>query len=135
MCLQGRLQRWVRDTAGVVRDRRGGDNGDHLEQQVLAKASRQKALDVLFVEASALFDQSPRQCRESAELLVRRRAASTHRLDIQGIETRLQSESAVERDRPGAGVGHSVGEQNCLDLRFGKVPTVNLIEDADKALG
>jgi len=31
-------------------------------------------------------------------------------------------------------VGHSVGEQNRLNLRFGKVAAVNLVDDSDKAL-
>jgi hypothetical protein len=41
----------------------------------------------------------------------------------------------MERDRPeGAGIGHSVGVQNRLNLRLGKAPAVNLVEYADKAL-
>ena len=103
-------------------------------QQILAKAGREEALDLLIIEPTALFDQCTRQCGESAKLLVRRRAASTYRIDIRGIETCLQSESGVERDRPGAGVGHGIGKEHRLNLRFRKAAAVNLVEYADKAL-
>ena len=42
MILQRRLQRRVRDIAGIVRDSRGGDGGDHLEQEILAKRAARK---------------------------------------------------------------------------------------------
>jgi hypothetical protein len=95
---KGTLQRRVRDTAGIVRDGRGRDDGDRLEQQILAKPGRQEPLDVLLIEPPALFDERPRQSGECAKLAVRRRAASAHRLDIRRIDTSLQAERGMERD-------------------------------------
>jgi hypothetical protein len=99
-----------------------------------AQADRKETLNVRIVKPSALFDQRPRHCRESAKLGIRRGPAGAHRGDIRGINACLKRESGMERDCPGAGIGHSVGEQNRLNLRLGKAPAVNLVEDADKAL-
>jgi hypothetical protein len=135
VCLQRRLQRRIRDASGVVRDGRGGDDGDHLKQKILAKAGRNETFNVLIVKPSALFDHRPRRRRESTELGIRRRTAGAHRRDIRGSNAGLKRESGMERDRPeGAGIGHSVGVQNRLNLRLGKAPAVNLVEYADKAL-
>ena len=39
----------------------------------------------------------------------------------------------MERDRPGAGVCHGVGEQEYLDLLFGEAAAMNLLEQRDEA--
>src|SRR6185312_9465201 len=87
--LQMRLQRRIRDIAGVVRDRRRRNDRDRFKQEILAVAGCEETLDILLIELPALFDQRTRQCRERAELFIRRRAAIAHPLDINGVKASL----------------------------------------------
>jgi hypothetical protein len=43
MFLERRIERWLGDAAGVVRDRRRGDRGDHFEEVVLAEPGREES--------------------------------------------------------------------------------------------
>src|SRR5579871_4537984 len=64
MRLKRGLERRLGDAAGVVRDRRRGDRGNHLEKMILAEAGGEEAIDVSIVEAAALLDHGFRQSRQ-----------------------------------------------------------------------
>ena len=55
MSLERRLERRFRDAAGIVRDRRGGDDGDDLEGMILAETGCDELIDVLIVETTRAF--------------------------------------------------------------------------------
>ena len=90
--------------------------------------------DVLIVETTALFDQCLRQSRQRGELAVLRRATLANGLNVRRLEPLLERQRSVECDRRGANVGYRVGEQQRLDLRFGKAAAVDVLEQADKAV-
>lgn len=48
ICIKRGLQNWTGDAAGIISDRRGGDNGDHLEEFVLAETGLKKRVFVRF---------------------------------------------------------------------------------------
>src|SRR6516165_4859856 len=54
--LKGRLERRLGDTAGVVRDRGRGNDGNDLERMVFAETSRNESVDLLVIETSTFFD-------------------------------------------------------------------------------
>ena len=86
MSLKRRLKRRLRDAAGVVRDRRRGDRGDHFEEVIFAKTGREESFDVLIVEAPALFDHRFGQSRQRGELAVLWRTTLTNGLHIRRVD-------------------------------------------------
>jgi hypothetical protein len=70
LSLKRRLERRVRDAAGVVRDRRRGDRGNYFEEVIFAETGREESFDVLMVEPPALFDHRFRQSRQRGEFAV-----------------------------------------------------------------
>jgi hypothetical protein len=134
MFLKRRIERWLGDAAGVVRDRRRGDRRDHFEEVILAKPDREGSIDVLVVETSPLFDHRLRQARQRGEFAVLRQTTIADGLDIRRIDAFLESESRMERYGSGAAVGHRVGEQHDLDLRFREAAAMHLPEQTDEAV-
>jgi hypothetical protein len=134
MSLKWGFERRFRDAAGIVRDRGRGDRGDHFEEVIFAEAGREESIDVVIVETSAFFDHRFRQSRKRSELAVLRQTALADRLDIRRIDPLLERQRRMERDGPCARVGHSVGEQNGLDLRFRKAAAMDIPEKSDEAV-
>ena len=97
MSLERGLERRFRDAACIVRDRRGGDDGDDLEGMILAETGCDESIDVLIVETTAPFDQCFSQSRQRGELAVLRQTTLTNGVDILWIETLLERQSRVER--------------------------------------
>ena len=81
---------------------------------ILAETGCDELIDVLIVETAAPFDQCFSQSRQRGELAVLRQTTLTNGIDILGIETLLERQSRVERDRLAARVGHRIGEQQGL---------------------
>jgi hypothetical protein len=134
MGLKLRLERSLRDAAGVVRDRGRGDDGDDLERMIFAEAGRDEPIDILIVETPAFFDHRFCQSRQRSELTILRQTALADGLDIRRIDPLLERQSGMERDGPSARIGHRVGEQNGLDLRFRETAAVRVSEQTDEAL-
>src|SRR6516164_501132 len=70
--LKWRLERRLGDTAGVVRDRGRGNDGNDLQGVVFAETGRDESIDVLVVETSTFFDHCLRQSRQRSKLSVLR---------------------------------------------------------------
>jgi len=134
MVLKRLFERRSGNTGGVVRDRRRGDRGDHLEEVILAESRCEESFDVLIAEMSARFDHRLRQARQCGELAVLRQTTITDGLDIRRIDAFLESQSRMERDGPWAVVGHCIGKQDGLDLRFREAATMYVPEQADEAV-
>jgi len=73
-----------------------------------------------------IFDLPWSQRGQGRVLRIARRPALADRLHVRRIDAFLQRQEAVERDRPGAVVGHRIGEQEDLDLVLGETAAVNL---------
>jgi hypothetical protein len=98
LSLKRRLKRGAGDAAGVVRYRRGSDDGNDLERVILAVTGREESIDVLVIEKPALFDHGLCQGRQRSELGILRQPALTERAQFQ---------SALRRgDRTYADPGH-----------------------------
>src|ERR1700677_1261550 len=100
MSLKRRVERGLRDAAGVVRDRGRGDDGDDLQGMIIAETCCDKSIDILIVETPPLFDHRPGQRRQRRELAVFRQTALTNGLDIRWVDPLLERQSCMERDRP-----------------------------------
>src|SRR5262249_26112640 len=61
VCLKGCFERSLGDAAGVIRDCGRGDDGNDFQGMILAKTRRDKLLNILITETSALFDH--RSCQ------------------------------------------------------------------------
>jgi hypothetical protein len=101
---------------------------------VLAEPGREESIDVLIAEMSALFDHCLRQAGQRRELAVLRSTTITDGLDIRWIDAFLESESRMERHGPWAVVGHRIGEEDGLDLRFREAATMDVPEQTDEAV-
>jgi hypothetical protein len=55
--IKRRLQGRAGDAAGIIGDRRSGDNGDHLQKLVLAEARLKKRVGIGFRQLSTALDQ------------------------------------------------------------------------------
>ena len=102
------FERRLGDAAGVVRDRRRGDRGDHFEEVIFAEPRREESIDVLVGEASTLFDHRLRQARQRGEFAVLRQTTLTDGPDIRGIDAFLESQSRMERYGPCAAVSRTI---------------------------
>ena len=98
--LKRRVERRPGDVAGVVRDRRCGDCGDHFEEVIFAKTSREESFDVLIVEAPALFDHRFCHSRQRGESAVLWRTTVTNGLHIRRIDPLLERQRRMEGDGP-----------------------------------
>ena len=70
----------------------------------------------------------------AANLLSFGKRPLTDGLHVRRIDAFLESQSRMERHGPCAAVGHRVGEQNDLNLRFGKAAAMYIPEQADEAV-
>ncbi len=134
MSLERCLERRFCDAASVVRNRGRGNDSDDFERKVFADTGRDKSIDILIVETAALFDQCFCQSRQGGELAVLRQATLTNGLNVLWFEPFLERQNCVERDRPGACVGHRIGKQQDLDLCFRETAAVDSLEQADEAV-
>src|SRR5215831_12953623 len=126
--LKRRLERSLRDAAGVVRDRGGGDDSNDLQGMIFTEAGGDESIDVLIVETSTLFDYRFCQSRQRSKLGFLRQATLADGLDIRRIDPLFKRQRCVECDGPGARVGSRVGEQNGLDLRFREAAAMHIPE-------
>src|ERR1700722_6359962 len=101
---------------------------------IFAEACREEAIGVLIIKMSTFFDHRFCQSRQSCEVAVLGQATLTNSLDIGRIESFLQGQSRVERDRPFRGVGHRVRKQDSLDLCFREGAAVYVAEQTDEAV-
>src|SRR5271166_3199586 len=101
---------------------------------VFTEAGRNEPIDILIAETPAFFDHRFCQSRQRSELTILRQTALANGLDIRRIDPLLERQSRMERDRPSARVGHRVGEQNGLDLRFREAASVYMLEQTDEAV-
>ena len=133
MGLERRLERYSGNASGIVRDRRRGDDGDDLEREILAETGGDELIDIAVVEVTALLSRfSPaatarRACRPSAN-------GAREWAHVGGIQARLEAQRRVECNRPRAFVGHRIGKQHSLDLRFGETAAVDIAEQTNQAV-
>src|SRR5208282_4728881 len=99
---------------------------------IFAETGCHESIDVLIVEATALFDQCFCQSRQRGEFAVLGQTTLTNGLHIRWIEPFLERQSRMERDGPRARVGDRVGEQNGLDLRFREAAAMHIPEQTDE---
>ena len=101
---------------------------------IFAETGREESFDVLIVEATALFDHRFRQSGQRGEFAVLWQTTVTNGLHIRRIDPLLERQRRMERDGPCAGIGHRVGEQHDLDLRFREAAAVHIAEQSDEAV-
>jgi hypothetical protein len=98
-------------------------DGNDLQGMILTETGRNESIDVLVVEASALFDHRLCQSRQRGKLDVLRQSALADGLPILRVE---------EGDGPRARVGDRVGEQRGLDLRFRDAAAAHIPEHPNR---
>jgi hypothetical protein len=91
------LERRFCYAASVVRNRGRGNDSDDFERKVFAETGRDKSIDILIVETTALFDQCFCQSRQRGELAVLRQTTLTNGLNVLWFEPFLERQSCVER--------------------------------------
>src|ERR1700729_3761915 len=124
MLLEHWLERRLGDVQRVVGDCECGAYRQRLQRLVRFEACGQKGLHRRVANVTTLLDQTARVSREGGVARLLRRATLADRLDVGGVQSRLEREIAVEGDRPGAAVSDRIGQEQCLDFCLGERPAV-----------
>src|SRR5947207_8827983 len=123
--LERNLDRWLRDTSGIVCDGGRGHDRDNLEEEIFAETCIDKFVHIPVIKVSALLDQASRQDGERGILAMLWRAPFANGVDVCLVEPFLECESRMKRNRPRTSVCDRVGEKNDLNLRLRKTAAMN----------
>src|ERR1700729_3320870 len=102
MLLEHRLERRLRGVQRGVGGFGWGAYRQRLQRLVRFEACGQKGLPPRVANVTTLLDQTARVSREGGVARLLRRATLADRLDVGGVQSRLEREVAVKGDRPGA---------------------------------
>src|SRR6185312_2386000 len=100
----------------------------------LLEPSLQESGHFQVVETTAPLYQSACECGERGVLGVRRSLMTADRLHVCWGDAFLQRQGAVECNGPRAGVGYRIGQQEDLDLLFGKAASMHFLKQGYQAV-